>query len=171
MNNSFFKPRPGSIPVKERRKSIFFTGLTCCLLYIVFLLSMQQLNLLHVTELRAVNYLILFVACIMQIRHWMKKYATYVPFLQVLSSSLFTGIWSFALYCIFLSIYTRYNTYLGGLFVEHSRGFTGDFPSVIVLFEGAGVSIIIAFINMQYFRRYEEGEVSPPKRSEHKKIL
>ncbi|MGZ3862304.1 MAG: hypothetical protein ACXVPN_16775 [Bacteroidia bacterium] len=132
---------------------------------------MKQLNLLHVTELRGVNYLILFAACMIQIRHWMKKHGTYVPFLQVLSSSLFTGIWSFALYCIFLSIYTRYNTYLAGLFVEHARGFTGDFPSVIVLFEGAGISIIIAFINMQYFRRYEEGEVTPPKKTEHKKIL
>lgn len=169
--NSFFKPHPGSIPVKERRRSIFITGLVCCVLYILFLLSMQAFNLLHVTELRGVNYLILWMACIFQVRRWMKKRGTFVPFLQVLSSSLFTGIWSFALYCIFLSLYARYNPYLAGLFVEHAQGFGGDFPTIIVFFEGSGVSIIIAFINMQYFRRYEEGEVLPPNRTEHKKML
>ncbi|HXB41860.1 MAG TPA: hypothetical protein VNZ49_15065 [Bacteroidia bacterium] len=146
-------------------------GILCCVMYIVFLLLMQAFNLLHITQLRVVNYIILWLVCIYQVKKWITKNGTYVPFLQVLGATFFTGIWSFLLFSIFLFFYTRYNTYLAELFIKHTEGFTGDIPSVVILFEGSGVSIIVAFINMQYFRRYEEGETFPEKKPGQGSVL
>ena len=158
MMNSFFKAKPGRIPVKQMRKSVFMYGIVCCIIYIAFLLLMKTMSLMHLTQLRYVNYLILFFACMYQIRSWMSKNATYVPFLHVFAASFFTGIWSFVLFTLFLVFYTRVDTQLAELFTQHAAAYSQDFPAIVIAFEGSAVSIIVAFINMQYFRRYEEGE-------------
>jgi predicted membrane protein len=96
-----------------------------------------------------------------QIKKWIKETGSYVVFLQVLGTVFFTGLWSFILFGFFLYVYTLYDNELAQLFVQKSMGMFPAAPSIIILFEGAGASIIVAFINMQYFRRYEEGEKSP----------
>ena len=116
---------------------------------------------MRVTELRFVNYLILCLVCLYQIKHWIKQTGAFVPFLQVLGTVLFTGIWSFILFSVFLFVYTKYDQELSELFVRKTMGTFPAVPSIVILFEGAGASIIVAFINMQYFRRYEEGEKKP----------
>lgn len=163
MLNSFFKSKPGMIPLSQMKKSVFAYGIICCVMYIAFLLLMKAFNLMHITQLRFVNYLILLFACMYQIKSWINKNGTYVPFLQVFCDTFFTGIWSFVLFTIFLFIYSRFDAQLAELFSKHASAYSEGIPSVVIAFEGSAVSIIIAFINMQYFRRYEEGEASTEK--------
>ena len=163
--NSFFKPKPGRIPSSQVRMSIFMYGIACCIMYIGFLLLMKAFHLMEVTQLRAVNYVILFFACMHQIKRLINKNGTYVPFLQVFGASFFTGIWSFVLFTIFLHIYSGYDAQLAELFIKHAAPYSENIPAVVVAFEGSAISIIVAFINMQYFRRYEEGEATPVKKS------
>lgn len=166
--NSFFKPHPGTIPVKQRRKAILLNGFLCGAFYIGFLLLMEALGLVQYTQLRVVNYVVLYLVTFFQVKHWINQYGTFVPFLQVLSVTLITGMWSFILFTLFLDIYIQYDPVLAELFSQRTRGFAGDWPATVILFEGAAVSIIEAYINMQFFRRYEEGEVKPTKKPEDK---
>lgn len=146
------------ISLTEMRNSILGYGLITSILYIAFMLSMKMLNLLHLTELRFINYAILCLVCMYQIKHWINKTGAFVPFLQVFFTALFTGIVSSAFFSIFLFIYARFDSDMSELFIQHTRGMFGHWAAMIILFEGTAVSIIIALINVQYFRRFEEGE-------------
>jgi hypothetical protein len=146
------------------RGSILNYSITCCVLYIAFLLLMKMLNLMHITELRFFNYVLLCVVCIYQIKRWVNKTGAFVPFLQVFFTALFTGIGSFLFFSAFLFVYTKFDTQLNELFVQNTPAPFRFLPSVLILFEGSAASIIVALINLQYFRRYEEGEVSPKRK-------
>jgi len=151
------------ISLTKMRNSILGYGAVSCAFYIVFLLLMKALNLLHVTELRMVNYVILCLVCIYQIKRWVYKTGAYVPFLQVFFTALFTGIASFIFFSIFLYVYARFDTAFNEMFVRNIPESLRFFPSIVIVSEGSAMSIIVAFINLQYFRRYEEGDVSPKK--------
>ena len=155
---------PARIPMPKVRRSIVMWGALCCLFYIVFLFIMKFAGLMEVTGLRAVNYLFLFFVCFIGIKKWVSQTEHYVPFLTVFLTALLTGVFSFLLFCIFLMIYSRFDPELTDLFHRHAPDTLRSVPSALILFEGSAVSIITAFINMQYFRRYEEGEVSPEKK-------
>ena len=149
----------------KMRNSILSYGFISSLLYIVFLLLMKVAGLIHVTELRMINYVILCLVIIYQIKRWVFKTGAYVPFLQVFFTALFTGITSFVFFSVFLFLFTRLDPEFNALFIQHTPQAFLFFPTITILCEGAAVSIIVAFINLQYFRRYEEGEVSPEKKS------
>ena len=154
---------PAKIPLPKVRKSILIWGLLCCLGYVVLLLIMKVAGLMHITGLRTLNYAVLFIVCFVGIKRWVTQTEHYVPFLTVFLTSFLTGVFSFVVFCVFLMFYTAYDTELMDLFRTHAPAGFRSVPSAVVLFEGSAVSIIVAFINMQYFRRYEEGEVSPEK--------
>jgi hypothetical protein len=149
------------ISLTKMRNSIINFSLTLCILYIGFLLLMKLFGLMHVTELRMFNYVILCLVCIYQIKRWVHKTGAFVPFLQVFFTTLFTGVCSFLLFSAFLFVYTRFDVELNELFVQNTPVTFRLLPTAIILFEGSAASIIVALINLQYFRRYEEGEVSP----------
>jgi hypothetical protein len=151
------------IPLPKVRKSILLWAAVCCLFYMGFMLLMRALNLLEVTGLRAVNYLVLFIVCFMGIKKWVTTSEHYVPFLTVFLTTFLTGIFSFVFFCLFLILYAQFDPSLTDLFNRHAPDTLRAIPSVIILFEGSAISIVIAFITMQYFRRYEEGEVSAKK--------
>jgi hypothetical protein len=158
---------PAKIPITKVRNSIIAWAAISCGFYILFLLLMQALSLVEVTGLRVVNYLFLFAVCFVGIKRWVTRSEHFVPFLTVFTTALFTGVLSFVFFCIFLFVYSGFSPGLSELFNEHAPDSLRAIPSVIILFEGTAVSIIVAFINMQYFRRYEEGEVSPTKKHHH----
>jgi hypothetical protein len=151
------------LPMAKIRKTVLVYGSVCAVFYIAFMLIMKLVGLLHITELRMVNYVILCLVCLFEIRQWIKQRHTYVPFLQVFGTAFFTGLWSFLLFSAFCYVYSRYDAELRQLFFENTYGVFPNVPSIVLFFEGSAASIIVAFINMQYFRRYEEGEKSPDK--------
>ncbi len=146
------------ISLTKMRNSILLYGFISALLYIGFLLTMKTLNLMHVTELRLFNYVILCLVCMYQIKRWIIKTGAYVPFLHVFTTVFFTGILSFVLFSSFLYFYTMIDADLNQLFIENAKDVFSFFPTIVILFEGSAISIIVALINLQYFRRYEEGE-------------
>ncbi|MCW3075680.1 MAG: hypothetical protein JWO32_289 [Bacteroidetes bacterium] len=113
---------------------------------------------MEVTSLRMVNYFILWLVTFIQIKKWITQTGKPIPFLQVYCVVFFTGVFSFFLFSVFLFLYAHMDPYIAGILAKHAAGLMHSIPSVIILFEGAGASIIIALINMIYFTRYEEGE-------------
>lgn len=154
------KIRSHELPIAKISKTVLVYGAISCTFYIVFMLIMKLLGFLQLTELRMVNYVILCLVCMYEIRKWVKRRETYVPFLQVFATAFFTGLISFFLFSVFLFIYSKFDMQLNELFRQQSMTLFNNVPSIIIFFEGSAASIIIAFINMQYFRRYEEGEKS-----------
>lgn len=151
------------ISLTKMRNSIITYAALACVLYIAFLVFMKLINLMHVTELRMMNYVILCLVCLYQIKKWISKTGSYVPFLQVFCTAFFTGILSFLFFSIFLFVYARFDTQLNELFAQNTPESFRLMPTAIILFEGSAVSIITALINLQYFRRYEEEEVRENK--------
>jgi hypothetical protein len=154
---------PARIPRAKVRNTIFALGAICCVFYIVFLLIMKAMGLIEVTGLRAVNYVVLFFVCFFGIKRWINQTEHFIPFLTVFVTAFLTGVFSFLLFSIFLLFYTKFDHSMTELFNKNAPMSLQSIPSVIILFEGSAISIITAFINMQYFRRYEEGEVSATK--------
>lgn len=153
--------KPARISDSKIRTGIFVVGTICGLSYIAFFLLMSALGLMHVTELRIFNYVVLVGATFLMIRKWITESRHYVPFLKVVSVSFFTGLWSFILMAAFLYFYSLYDRELYDLFMLKTAGTFNSWPQFVVLFEGAGVSIVTAFFMMQYFRRYEDGNPYP----------
>jgi hypothetical protein len=136
--------------------------------YIIYFLVMKALGLTHITALRAVNYLMLFAVCFYGIKKWVSQTGHFIPFLTVFATTFFTGIFSFLLFSVFLLYYSQFDSSFTQMMTSYVPAIFREIPSLIIFCEGAAVSIIIGFINMQYFRRYEEGEVSPEKEMHHK---
>jgi len=149
------------LPLSKVTKSVLTYGSISCVFYILFMLIMKVAGFLEVTELRMVNYVILCLVCLYEIRKWVKNRETYVPFLQVFGTAFFTGLWSFFLFSVFLFVYSKFDAQLSALFAQQHVALFHNVPSILIFFEGSAVSIIVALINLQYFRRYEEGEESP----------
>jgi hypothetical protein len=149
--------------MRQMRNSVLLFGAIGCACYIVFMLIMRAANLLHVTELRWVNYVILCLLCIVEIKRWVTRTGKFVPFLQVFSVSFFTGIFSFLLFSIFIDIYSAFDPQMKQILAENVPHAFEYLPSTVLFLEGSAISIITALICLQYFRRYEEGEVEPHK--------
>jgi hypothetical protein len=149
--------------LKKMRYAALLYGSVSCVFYIIFLVAMKLAGLLHVTELRFVNYVILTFVGLFEIRRWIINRRAFVPFLQVFATVFFTGMWSFLLFSFFIYLYSFYDAELNELFVQSTMGYFQQMPSIVIFFEGSAASIIVAFINMQYYRRYEEGEKAIPK--------
>lgn len=149
--------KPAFIPDYKVKRGIFVVGTLCGLSYIGFFLLMSAFGLMHVTELRVFNYIVLVGATFLMLRKWVRDSHHYIPFLKVVGATFFTGLWSFVVLSIFLIIYSKYNQELYDLFLLKTRGTLDTWPQFVVLFEGAGASIVTAFLMMQYFRRYEDG--------------
>ncbi len=156
--------KPAYIPDSKVRTGIFVVGTLCGLSYIGFFLLMSALGLMHITELRVFNYVVLVGATFLMIRKWIVESHHYVPFLKVVATAFFTGLWSFILLAAFLVFYSMYDPALYDLFLLKTGGTFSTYPQFVVLFEGAGASIVTAFFMMQYFRKYEDGTPYPENR-------
>ena len=152
--------KPANIPYSKIKKSILVYSIINCLCYIIFLMLFKFFSLLHIWGLRMINYAILGVISLYQVKHWIKEYKGYVRFLKVFATVLVTGVFSFALFAAFIFVYSWFDPYLNELYVTHSVGQIRLIPSVVIFFEGTGGSIVVALIAMIYASRYEDGEVS-----------
>ncbi len=152
--------KAAKISIAQAKKNIFVFAAINCLAYIISLLAFKYLNLLHIWGLRMADYLIFAIISIWQIRRWISRNHGYVPFLQAFFTILFTGAFSFLLFGAFLLIYSFSDPYLTGFFVTNTGQPGKLIPSIIVIFEGGGASIIVALIASFYAARYEDGEIS-----------
>jgi hypothetical protein len=149
------------ISLSKAKKNIFLFAVLNCLCYIIFMMAVKYTGLLHITGLRTVNYVILLFMCIFQIRGLVKKFNGFIPFLEVMCISFFTGTASFFLFSIFLFFYSFSDPYLNSLFIMDMGDMPRLVPPLLAFFEGSGISIIIGLIVMEYAARFLKKEVHP----------
>ncbi|MGZ4041942.1 MAG: DUF4199 domain-containing protein [Bacteroidia bacterium] len=141
--------------IKTRNETLLY-GVICCTCCIIFLLVMKYMNSLEHSGFRLVNYLIILLVTFIQVRTKIKQKGEYIPFLQVFSTVFFTGTLSSVLFSVFLFVYAFFDPLLSKLLIHNAPEFLRAAPAIVLLFEGTGVSIIIALINMVYFTKFEE---------------
>jgi len=146
------------ITIFKARKTIISFALLNVAFFIAFMMLVKYTGLLHVTGLRTVNYLFLTVFSILHIRRLMKLFKGYIPFLQVLTITFFTGTVSFFLFSIFIFGYSFFDPYLNSLFIMDTEGMPRIAPPMLVFFEGSGVSIIVGLITMIYSEKFSDKE-------------
>jgi hypothetical protein len=143
------------------RSSILSHGIFLAAFYIVFFLIMKFFNLVYITELRVVNYIVLFLTAFYQLKKLVDKGKNYVPYLRGFGAIFFTGILSSLLFSIFLFVYGKFDPDIDKFFWENiplGPVYSLPIPYITIFFEGSAISIIAALTVMQYFRKYEEGE-------------
>lgn len=92
------------------RNTILKYGSICCVFYIAFLLLMKVFGLLHVTELRMVNYLIFATVGFYEISHLIKRQHAYLSFLNVLITDFLPDYFPF--YCFQFSLISTVSSML-----------------------------------------------------------
>jgi hypothetical protein len=155
--------KPARLPFSLLQRDIFIYGLAACIQYIVVMVVMQIFGLLEIIELRMINYVLLCLTTIYQVKKRISETGRYIPFLKVFILTLLTGAMSFALFSIYIYVYSFFDTPFYEMLLKHTPGEIRSIPALIILFEGIGVSVIIGFINLQYFLRYEEQEAEIKK--------
>lgn len=138
------------------KRNIFMFAILNCILYIVFALSFKYLNLLHIWGLSMINFVVLTLVSLIQVRKWLRSYNSHVPFLQVFVTILFTGALSFVFFGAFVLIYSQVDPDLAQLFITHSENTGKLIAPIMLFFEGSGASIIIALIAAFYAGIYED---------------
>ncbi|MBL0047403.1 MAG: hypothetical protein IPP32_04800 [Bacteroidetes bacterium] len=89
-----------------------------------------------------------------------KEAACISLFFECFDYRFFTGLFSFLLFSIFTYFYSKFDAEMADLLLKSTQNFISSMPSIVILLEGSAASIIVAFICMQYFRKFEEGEAS-----------
>src|SRR5688572_2994587 len=95
---------------KAKRNIILFALITCAC-YVIFMLVVKYTGLLHISGLRMVNYAILGILSIFQVKS-LARQELHFPFLEVFSVTIVTGTISFFLFSIFLFFYSFFDPYL-----------------------------------------------------------
>jgi len=133
---------------KAKRNIILFAFINCTA-YIVFMLVVKYTGLLHVSGMRTINYAILAIFSIFQIKS-LAKQQLHFPFLEVFSVTIVTGTISFFLFSIFLFFYSFFDPYLNNLYIMDVEKTPRLAPPLLMFFEGSGISVIIGLIAMEY---------------------
>ncbi|PBQ34060.1 hypothetical protein CNR22_20515 [Sphingobacteriaceae bacterium] len=144
---------------KARKTIVFFSALNF-LFFIGFMMLVKYTGLLHITGLRTVNYVFLTVFSLLHINRLIKELKGYIPFLQVMSITFFTGTISFFLFSIFLFFYSFSDPYLNSMFIMDTEGMSRLVPPLLVFFEGSGISIIVGLITMIYSEKFSDKETA-----------
>lgn len=142
--------RTAKITFEKARRNILFFAFLNAFLFIVFMMCVKYFNMLHITGLRTVNYLILALLSFVQIKRLMKIGQGFPTFLEAMCVPFVTGTIAFFLFAIFLFIYSFIDPFFLSLFVIDVDYLDRLVPSFLVFFEGSGISIIVGLIMMEY---------------------
>jgi hypothetical protein len=104
-----------------------------------------------------INYLVLGLFSIYQVRRLIHQMGYCIPFLQVFFLVFFTGALSFFMLGAFLFIYSFSDPMLNPFYATHYSGIR-LVPSLFIFFEGTGASVIIGLITSLYATQFESGE-------------
>jgi hypothetical protein len=145
------------IPSITIRNRILLFGAINCLIYISVLMFFRFMGLLNLPGLRMLNYFLLSITSILEIHRWTKHLGRYIPSLQSFALIFFTGAVSFALFAVFMFIYSFYDPYLMQSYFDLSENLNPMY-SMIIFLEGLAGSILVSLISMMYSDRYRNGE-------------
>ena len=142
--------RTAKITFAKARKNILFFAFLNAFLFITFMMCVKYFNLLHITGLRTVNYLILTLLSFVQIKRLMKIGHGFPTFLEAMCVPFVTGTIAFFLFAVFLFIYSFIDPFFLSRVVIAVDYLDRLVPSFLVFFEGSGISIIVGLIMMEY---------------------
>lgn len=142
--------------------SIVTFGALNAAIFISLVLAYKYLGLLHFWGLRVTNYVVFIVSSLVQLRRLIARDQAVIPFLGSFILVLFTGVVAFALYAVFIFIYSFADPDLAEMFITGADQAGHLTPAVIVFFEGSGASIVVALVGMVYTSRFEDGESGLP---------
>lgn len=145
------------------KKNVLLNGSFTGLLFMGLFLILRMLGLLHVFGISMVNFVVLFFACLFQLKRQMQKTGGYIPYLEAFLITLSTGTVAYVLFSVFLFLYSLLDPIAVGLYIANSELPQTLLPFVITFFEGSGGSIIVALALSFYTSRYEDGEAELKK--------
>ena len=129
-----------------------------CTSFIAYFLLMQYLSLLHITELRFLNIIILITGLVTTYRYYRKKTKILnILYFDGLLLGILTSVASFLFFAIFVYIYFRADPALlqvlkGNTIMMGFGSVTPANAAVTVVIEGVISGLIISFAIMQYYK-------------------
>jgi hypothetical protein len=123
---------------------------------IVFAVT-RLLNLHLIVELRAINYVILFIVALLAIKTFKEESQGGMSYLEGFLTGLFTAKVSFGLFAFLMYLYLKFidRAFLNYL-VEYAPlgiDLTPLSAALLLFFEGQAVGIVTSLILMQYFKK------------------
>ncbi len=134
------------------------SGLLISVVFVLYFLLMKALGLLHVTEYRFLNVLILIAGLVITFRNYMSETAaSTISYLNGLVLGVLTSLSAFITFTIFIFIYFTFIDPEILLKIGESAVMLGNSPSAVyasiaVMVEGFTSGLIISFILMQYYK-------------------
>lgn len=137
-------------------KHILKYGLVTSLALVAFFLLMKAFGLAQVTELRALNALIMLAGVFLSIRSTKKKKFTFeFNYLTGIATGFFTGMVTAASFAIFVGAYIYFNpAFLAAIVADNpQKDFLNPLTSAMVIFiEAIASGFLFSYISMQYLK-------------------
>ena len=141
---------------KTAEKYGLFTAVGLIALFFI----MKLLGIVHVIELRALNFFVLAIGVVMALKYFRKTNPESFTYLKGLGLGVLTGIIASVLFGLFVFIYTNF---LDPAFMQSiienepfGRYLNPYIAGVAVTVEGIASGLILAFIVMNYMDTKEE---------------
>lgn len=134
--------------MNNRNNSIIY-GFICTIAYIIVFFVERILNVLHITGIEMINYVILCFICFHQTKQRFIRQG-YLSFLKTFGITFFTGTISFFLFAVFIYVYSRINPMIHEIYLHIPEKQQDLTPLTLIFFEGSAASIIIALIVALY---------------------
>jgi hypothetical protein len=125
--------------------------------YALIFAVMRLLNLHLIVELRALNYIILFIVAAVAIKNFKETSHGEMSYLEGFLTGLFVAKISFGVFAFLMYIYLKF---IDRVFLEYLVEYspmgielTPLSAAVLIFFEGQAVGIVTSLILMQYFKK------------------
>ncbi len=147
----------------KKPKSVSFeklslkAGVIICFAYVIYFIFMKNMNLLEVTELRSLNFVILLVGLYFTFRYYRMKSQMHIEYLKGISLGFFTSLISIVLFAIFILVYFSKIDPLLLQQLKNNAPVMGQYltpfsAAFTIIIEGGISGLIISFAIMQYYK-------------------
>ncbi|MDQ3192804.1 MAG: hypothetical protein M3Q58_14510 [Bacteroidota bacterium] len=125
--------------------------------YIIIFVIMRILNLHIIPELRALNYILLFIIAALAIKTYKEDSKNQMSYLEGFLTGLFVANVSFAVFALIMYVYLKFlDVAFLQFIVDYSPmgiNLTPLSAALLIFFEGQAIGIVTALILMQYFKK------------------
>jgi hypothetical protein len=125
--------------------------------YVIVFAIARLLNFHLIVELRALNYLILFVVALFAIKTFKEESNNGMSYLEGFLTGLFVAKVSFAIFALLMYLYLKF---VDRVFFDYLVGYapmgielTPLASALLIFFEGQAIGIVSSLILMQYFKK------------------
>lgn len=135
---------------------IFRYGIISGISLLAIFLGMKAINLVHIFELRGLNFLAVFFIMYFAIQNYKKKVNGKLGYLPGLLIGVCVSIIGYVILSSFLFFYLKFFDKGFMVYLQQHAPFgsylTPITSAIVVFMEGSGISMIISFLLMQYLK-------------------